>query len=43
MLSPAMQKILGHFNGHVSIQRSPPRWARPKFTDKAADFVRSLK
>jgi hypothetical protein len=26
VLSPKMQKVFGDFGGHVSIQRSPPRW-----------------
>lgn len=43
VLSPAMQKIFGDFNGHVSIQRSPPRWVTPRFVERAAKFVRSLK
>jgi hypothetical protein len=43
IFSPAMQRILGDFDGHVSIQHSAPRWVKPEFTDKAADFVRSLK
>jgi hypothetical protein len=43
VLSPAMRKIFGDFDGHVSIQRSPPRWVRPGFIQKAAEFVRSLK
>jgi hypothetical protein len=43
VLSPAMQKIFGDFDGHVSIQRSPPRWVRAEFVESAAKFVRSLK
>lgn len=43
VLSPTMQKIFGDFDGHVSIQRSPPRWVMPKFVERAAKFVRSLK
>jgi hypothetical protein len=43
VLSPAMQKIFSDFDGHVSIQRSPPRWVGPGFVEKAAEFVRSLR
>ena len=42
-LSPEMQRIFGHFNGHTSIQRSPPRLVWPEFIGRAAKFVRSLK
>jgi len=42
-LSPEMQKRLGGFDGRTSIQRSPPRWVAPEFTDRAAQFIRSLK
>jgi len=43
VLSPPMRKIFSDFDGHVSIQRSPPRWVRPDFVRKAVRFVRSLK
>ena len=43
ILSPAMQKIFGAFDGHVSIQRSPPRWVSHKFAAKASAFVTSLR
>jgi len=42
ILSPAMQKIFGDFDGKVSIQRSPPRWVNPTLVARAAEFVRSL-
>lgn len=42
VLSPAMVRVFGDFGGHVSIQRSPPRWVEPDFVAKAAAFVRSL-
>jgi hypothetical protein len=42
VLSPAMRKVFGDFGGHVSIQRSPPRWVEPGFVDKAAGFVTGL-
>jgi hypothetical protein len=43
VLSPAMQKIFGDFDGHISIQRSPPRWVGPEFVQKTRKFIRSLK
>jgi hypothetical protein len=43
ILSPEMQGIFGDFGGHVSIQRSPPRWVEQDFAAAAADFVRSLR
>ena len=42
VLSPAMQKVFGDFDGHVSIQRSPPRWVEPDFVKKAVGFVTGL-
>lgn len=42
ILSPAMQKIFGDFDGKVSIQRSPPRWVHADYTKKARDFIFSL-
>lgn len=42
VLSPAMQKVFGTFSGHVSIQRSPPRWVEPAFVDKAMDYLKDL-
>ena len=41
-LSKGMQEIFGDFDGHTSIERSPPRWVLPEFTERAAAFVRSL-
>ena len=43
ILSPDMQKIFGNFDGHVSIQRSPPRWVAERFVAKASAFVMSLR
>jgi hypothetical protein len=43
ILSSAMQKIFGDFDGKVSIQRSPPRWVNTTFVARATEFVRSLK
>jgi hypothetical protein len=43
VLSPRMRKIFGDFDGHTSIQRSPPRWVAPQCIMRAAEFVRSLK
>lgn len=42
-LSPEMQKVFGGFGGNTSIQRSPPRWVAPEFTDGAARFVLTLR
>ena len=42
ILSPAMRKVFGSFGGHVSIQRSPPRWVEPEFVEKAIRFVKDL-
>jgi len=42
VLSPAMRKVFGDFGGHVSIQRSPPRWVEPRFVDRAIRFVKGL-
>lgn len=42
VLSPAMQKVFGSFGGHVSIQRSPPRWVEPGFVDRAVDYLKDL-
>src|SRR5437763_10360540 len=39
VLSPTIQKVFGSFGGHVSIQRSPPRWVEPGFVEKAVEFV----
>jgi hypothetical protein len=42
VLSPAVQKIFGDFGGHISIQRSPPRWVKPEFVDKAFAYIKEL-
>ena len=42
VLSPAMQKVFGDFGGHISIQRSPPRWVEPGFVDKAIGYLREI-
>jgi hypothetical protein len=42
VLSPAVQKVFGTFGGHVSIQRSPPRWVGAEFVDRAVGFLRDL-
>jgi len=42
VLSPKMQKVLGEFGGHISIQRSPPRWVDPGFVDRALRYVTEL-
>lgn len=43
VLSPRMQKIMGDFGGHISIQRSPARWIDPQYVERTATFLRSLK
>lgn len=42
VLSPGMRKVFGDFGGHVSIQRSPPRWVEPAFVDKAIRYMNGL-
>jgi hypothetical protein len=42
VLSPKMQTVFGAFGGHVSIQRSPPRWVEPAFVDRAIEFLKNL-
>jgi hypothetical protein len=41
-LSKDMQRIFGDFDGHTSIERSPPRWVSPALTKAAAQFVLGL-
>lgn len=42
-LAPEMQAVFGGFAGNTSIQRSPPRWVAPEFTQIAADFILALR
>lgn len=42
VLSPAMQNVFGEFGGHISIQRSPPRWVEPGFVSKAIKYLKDL-
>lgn len=42
-LSQEMQEVFGDFHGNTSIQRSPPRWVVPEFTQRAARFVLALR
>lgn len=42
VLSRETRAVFGDFDGHVCIQRSPPRWVTPPFGARAAAFVRSL-
>jgi hypothetical protein len=42
VLSPRMQKVFGDFGGHISIQRSPPRWIEPAFVDKSIGYLKGL-
>ncbi|MDE0478148.1 MAG: hypothetical protein OXI13_00805 [Gammaproteobacteria bacterium] len=41
-LSLEMQQIFGDFDGKTGFPRSTPRRVLPQFTERAADFVRSL-
>lgn len=42
VLSRKMQRVFGDFGGHVSIQRSPPRWVEPRFVDRAIAYIQAL-
>jgi hypothetical protein len=42
VLSAAMQKIFGDFDGKISFQRSPTRWVKSTNVPQAAEFMRSL-
>lgn len=42
-VAPGVQKVFGDFEGHTSIQRSPPRWVAPKFIQSAAEFIFALR
>jgi hypothetical protein len=42
-LAPEMQAVFGGFAGNTSIQRSPPRWVVPEFTQRAAHFISALR
>jgi hypothetical protein len=42
VLSLKMQKVFGDFGGHISIQRSPPRWVEAAFVDRAVEYLRQL-
>ncbi|MHB0960117.1 MAG: Nmad3 family putative nucleotide modification protein [Pirellulaceae bacterium] len=43
VLSPEIRKIFGNFGGHVSIQRSPPRWVETTCVEKTIRHVMGLK
>ena len=43
VLSPEMRRVFGTWGGHISIQRSSPRWVAPQYSRKAASFVTSQK
>lgn len=43
VLSPQMRRVFGDWGGHISIQRSSPRWVAPQYSRKAASYVTSLK
>jgi hypothetical protein len=42
VLSQAMWEVFGDFGGHVSIQRSPPRWVERGFVDRAIEYLNGL-
>jgi len=42
-LAPEMQEVFGDFEGRTSIQRSPPRWVAPEFTQRAAQYISTLR
>jgi hypothetical protein len=42
-LAPDMQEVFGGFGGNTSIQRSPPRWVAPEFTQHAARFISAFR
>ena len=42
VLSPEMRKVFGDFGGHISIQRSPPRWVEPNYVEKASEYIKGL-
>jgi Nucleotide modification associated domain 3 len=42
VLSPAMQKVFGSFDGRIAIQRSPPRWVADTHVAKAMAYLKSL-
>ena len=42
VLSPELRKVFGDFGGHVSIQRSPPRWVEPQFVGEAVRYLKGL-
>lgn len=42
-LASEMQARFGEFSGHTSIQRCPPRWVAPEFTQRAAQYISTLR
>jgi hypothetical protein len=42
-LAPEMQEVFEEFEGHTSIQRSPPRWVAPEFTQSAAQYISTFR
>lgn len=42
VLSPEMRGVFGDFEGHVSIQRSPPRWVEPRYVARAIGYLMGL-
>jgi hypothetical protein len=43
LVSRKMRSVFGSFDGRTCIQRCPPRWVAPEFTDRALRFLRSLR
>lgn len=37
-----VREVFGDFGGHVSIQRSPPRYVDSQFVDKAVEYLEGL-
>jgi hypothetical protein len=37
-----LQKVFGDFGGHISIQRSPPRWVNQAFVEGAVGYLKGL-
>lgn len=42
VLAPGMRTVFGDFGGHISIQRSPPRWVDEAFVDGAVEYLKGL-
>lgn len=42
VLAPEVREVFGTFGGRSSIRRSPPRWVRPEFVDRAVRYLKGL-